>query len=654
MGGNSAVTDRVRLSDVAILADPDEPSYVAYGIDELRRYLARVAHATPILLERWDEGVGARHLVIAVGQSVLRRLRQQGVATPEITPSSPGPEGFVLRSTTWPATHHPLVIVGGGDAQGTKHGLIELIKAIDLGRHDATLALPLDRVEKPSFTYRGMYAFSMWAYNHPYALRTWSLDDWKRYVDLLAYLHVNLLQIWPLVALLPHPLSAADRAYLEKIHDVVAYAKAARGMEVWIGECANNVAASDGGVPVERREYFAVETRKDPADPAQVQDIMASREDLYSIVDNADGHWIIDGDPGGWPDSPVSEFVDLMAGNRQVIDRVTEKGRAAKLVYWMHWGWSNWGWQPDRPETPGAIWRATLDEMARRLPQTYWLTPNVHHLDLVGELGLLERSIFYPYATIEWEPSPPLTQLHHARLREMVEVALAHPGLAGVMGNAQTPLVQLPNIFFFLNALWHAERRHESVAESARHLAALVYPTAADLVGQAWTLLGSESPEDVLGMADRLEEAIGNGDLSPVGPLGQFIFPEPERVATDLTYLLRIKGYAEQFRSRLQAGDSMVAVRDSLAHYVRTVLSWQERHGYHAMGGAKYIYNQYLTPVQTSWQPYAERVRREGEHRANFDVRWPVKAQLTMEGQFPSAAIDLVLLEATSPQPLRS
>ena len=62
------------------------------------------------------------------------------------------------------------------------------------------LPADLDVIEKPSFDLRGMYAHQHWAYNHPYALRTWTIDQWKQYVDMLAVMRVNLFQIWSMDA----------------------------------------------------------------------------------------------------------------------------------------------------------------------------------------------------------------------------------------------------------------------------------------------------------------------------------------------------------------------------------------------------------------------------------------------------------------------
>lgn len=633
------MTESVQLTRVAILADPGEPSYVIHGVRDLQEYIAAVTGETPDILERWDDNVSTWPVTIAVGRNVLRRLAEQGVSVPDVQSMELGLEGFILSSATWPSTGRPIVAVAGHAAQGTKHGVIALAKAIGVDEDAAHVTLPLDRVGRPAFAKRGMYAHLHWQYAHPYALRSWSVDDWKRYVDLLAYLHINLLQIWSMEGLLPHPLTAGDRAYLEKLQAIVTYAQEVRGMEVWIGECANNIARADGGVPgvpIEQREYFTTESLQNPADPAQRQRIMAAREDLYRIVSKADGYWIIDSDPGGWPGSPTREFVDIMLDNRRLIDRCTEKGREAKLVYWMHWGWGI--------EAPSENWGTALDDMSARLPEPWWLTPNVQHLDAVDERHLRDKSVFFPYGSIEPEPSPPLTQFYHARLKQMVEVGLGHPGLQGMLGQAQTPFVQLPNIFFLANALWDRERRHQTIADSVRDLATLLYPRAGDLVGRAWVLLDSSAAEDILTVADQLDAAVQGGDLGPPGPLGRCIFPEPERVAADLAYLLRIKGYAELFRQRLDVSDHLAASRESLAAYVRAVLSWQERHGYNAMGGAKYVYSQYLTPVRESYQRFAALSR---QHGASFDILWPVKSALNQERRFHPAAIDLALGEAT-------
>jgi hypothetical protein len=66
------------------------------------------------------------------------------------------------------------------------------------------------------------------------------------------------------------------------------------------------------------------------------------------------------------------------------------------------------------------------------------------------------------------------------------------------------------------------------------------------------------------------------------------------------------------------------------------------------------VYGDYRMPVNEAWLRYVERTRREREHGADFDVRWPVKATLYQERVFHPAAIDQVLVEVMSAEQVRS
>ena len=45
----------------------------------------------------------------------------------------------------------------------------------------------------------GMYVHQHWPYKHPYAARTWTLEDWRGYADGLKKLGYNTIMIWPLL-----------------------------------------------------------------------------------------------------------------------------------------------------------------------------------------------------------------------------------------------------------------------------------------------------------------------------------------------------------------------------------------------------------------------------------------------------------------------
>src|ERR1700728_417687 len=45
----------------------------------------------------------------------------------------------------------------------------------------------------------GMYVHQHWPYRHPYAARTWSVEDYRGYADGLRKLGYNMMMIWPLI-----------------------------------------------------------------------------------------------------------------------------------------------------------------------------------------------------------------------------------------------------------------------------------------------------------------------------------------------------------------------------------------------------------------------------------------------------------------------
>ena len=67
----------------------------------------------------------------------------------------------------------------------------------------------------------GMYIHQHWPYNHPYAARTWTVEDYRKYCGGLKQLGYNLVMIWPLLETTPDPPTASDKANLKKIGQVI-------------------------------------------------------------------------------------------------------------------------------------------------------------------------------------------------------------------------------------------------------------------------------------------------------------------------------------------------------------------------------------------------------------------------------------------------
>ncbi len=486
-----------------------------------------------------------------------------------------GAEGYVLRVTTLGG--RPVVVAAGATDRGTRHAIYEFIRQVDVSGGRPLLPTRLGIRQKPSFELRGVYAHQHWAYNYPYALRTWSVEEWKLYVDLLAYLDVNLLQIWSMAGILPVPLSKDDEEFLRRYPPVIEHAQKNHAMEVWIGECANNVCAKGNVPPVAERLYFDVEMLKNPGDPQQLAELTKARSAFYEICNNADGYWVIDSDPGGWEGSPAEEFVSILSENRKLIDRHARLGKKAKLIYWM---WVGWGTGPREDN-----WQRTIEQMRQRIPEPWWITVSWDgHWQVADEAGVTPKAIYYPYGAVEPEPSLPFTTVVPKAVIDALDVEDRVATVQGAMANAQTPLCQLPNLYFFTRAIWDMALRREDRKASMHQLARLIYPQRADVLTAAWMSLGHPDAPKAEDLAEELNRLCDQEQLGRPGPVGLKLFPDYSLVARDLARQLRIHAAAVAFcRSAGSAAPDAEALA-RLERYCLLSLEWRRRTGFRRFG----------------------------------------------------------------------
>lgn len=479
-------------------------------------------------------------------------------------------ESFTLAVRFEPGSDGQVVITIEGSPAGLKYGLFELMHRLHLEPDDVTIEAPLEVQGAPKFTTRGMYAHLHWSYNRPYALRSWTLEDWQRYIDLLAYLGFNTIQIWPMMELLPHPLSPEDQTYLERYAKLVDYAHKQRGMKVFIGSCPNNITEDARGVPIEKREYFDFEKRLNPGDPQALQTILEYRSDLYKTIPNADGYWVIDSDPGGWKGSPSSDFVKILKGHRDLIDRYCQRQAEQPLIYWMWFGWGT--------DTPERNWRDTLAKMKAELREPWRLHAcNPQHIQACRELGLIEKAIYFPYNLVEWEPCAPLTELRFEGIAEAAQIA-AKSGINAIQGNAQTPLAQLPNIAALSHAGWGgnpATEADEVLDRLARGLLCRDHQT----LKRAWLALSEDRPEQCLDLAARLRKL--SADPTARGPLTAIIGDWQPRILEDLAAMLEIHAHAVRFAHQVDAKAADAELVAGLTDYFTSAAAWLDRTGYH-------------------------------------------------------------------------
>src|SRR5262245_43180240 len=81
---------------------------------------------------------------------------------------------------------------------------------------------------------------------------------------------------------------------------------------------------------------------------------------------------------------------------------------------------------------------------------------------LVKNLNYLDRSIMFPYAQIETEPTLPFTSINFRRLERSLQTVAKTKPVMRAIGNVQTLLVQLPNVFYFASFPWKRDTKDAS------------------------------------------------------------------------------------------------------------------------------------------------------------------------------------------------
>ncbi len=411
----------------------------------------------------------------------------------------------------------------------------------------------------------GMYVHQHWPYQHPYAARTWTLDDWRGYADGLKKLGYNTIMIWPMLEIMPDPPTPSDRASLEKHAQVIAMLHKEFRMRVVV-TLSPNVVANDAEArkaTYETRHFFHVDRRVNPADQDAVTKMMARREKLLPYLKDADAFAIIDSDPGGYPGSTNAEFVQLLIDHRRLLDRLRP---GIELTYWMHAGWESYS----RFYQTGKLVLGDEAEHTDALRRLQAANPEpwgmANGLPFAKKLGLEAKVISFNYGRIEGEPSFPLTNYGGNAAYEGGH----NPGPRGVMGNAQTHCVQLPNTFAFARG---AAGLPLTEADYVRFAEDLI-PGKGRIIVDAWIAISGKDAGAMRKSAAQLKRV--SGQLHK-GRLSGLLFGDPRRFLTDLQLQLEMKAAYQDF---LTASSGAAPWKPALASFVSAAEAWQSRTGY--------------------------------------------------------------------------
>ncbi|HDZ19971.1 hypothetical protein LCGC14_0095510 [marine sediment metagenome] len=424
----------------------------------------------------------------------------------------------------------------------------------------------------------GMYVHTHWGYNHPYAARTWTIDDWRGYLTGLSRLGYDTVMIWPQCDSMPPEPTESDLVWLTRLGEVVDIAHRELAMKVLMVLCPNTIGnEASATYAFTARPYFVTEKKINPADPAEREMFIEGRRKQLSPIAKADALVIIDSDPGGYPGATGEQFVDLLVDQVEVFRSFNPAG---EFVYWM---WSGWDatcrfWaaadedgEADHPAQTADEFVQTLQQIAERVPEPWWVLASFpSHNEALDATGLRSKAMWNPYGLIEGEPTFPLTNYHVDKVAETVTSAELARYPLGVMGNSQTHCLQLPLTYAFSRLAQGAPRDEIDLKGFAERLV----PGLGQTISAGWELIESDDADAQRAAAKRVQDAVWSVD--GIGALGGLLFGGPERFMTDLAMNLEVRAAIND----LTHSDSPDHMAGALRSMLDVVTPYQRRLGF--------------------------------------------------------------------------
>ncbi len=618
IASRDAGAGEISLNQAGVVVDVSEASYVHYTISELRRQIELMTGYAPVLFYDLEEALETGEVeelglklpvssLVVVGRAMADRLaRLQPEVTP-ITDHYPGDQGIVLKSMQ-AAGGRDIVLAAGSDPHGTNYAVMELRQLLTESPSGLAVSDALDLLDRPTIKVRGMYIHQHWRFNYPYCPWSWSVDEWKRVVDTLAYMRYNLMipmSHTDIMAPRATP-SIAEKEYLDGLREIIDYAHRRRGMKVWLMESANILQDSPelARLAPERRDHYIEEWvwpakpeeprtpgMKDPSNPEDFTAMMAQRESVFRHVPNADGYGCITSDPGRrMPWCTSAEFVNLFVGYRELLERHHERPDEVTQFIWLNDGWGT-GTQEEN-------WRDVMSDWAKRVkgPRNFQIWFWDRQAPVARQVGEMSRTSLMTHALTGGGNDIGFTKIHFGKqakfsgsgnltsaegIRKVFDQVAEYPELVGITANALTYLVEFPNLFFFgKNAAWSSEKKDADdltiLQDAARHF----FPENAEPLAQAWAQLTASGSENAFAAADRIEELLENNKTGRVGTIGAFVFPQSTQILEDLVQMVRIHGAAEKVREAVERNTGVDEVRAAALDCMRKMLDWQKAVGY--------------------------------------------------------------------------
>ena len=338
-------------------------------------------------------------------------------------------------------------------------------------------------------------------------------------------------------------------------------------MRAYIVLCPNVMAKNEEArkATFEKRHFFYSDMRVNPGDPVAMKRMLDWRAKVFAPLAKMDGLAIIDSDPGGYPGSSNAEFVNLLMAHRRMLDALRP---GIELIYWMNAGWTGYArfYETGDMRTPAtdAELRETLALLKEKNPEPWGVA---NGLAQAKELNITDRVMSFNYGRIEGEPSFPMGNFGGTTAYE----GGAAPGPRGVMGNAQTHCIQLPNTFAFARGAAGKPVAEVDYVEFANGL----IPGLGETIVRGWKALAGN---DVVAMRSCVAELrkLPAGRLK-AGPLKGLLFGSSWRFVNDLAMMLEVRaGFVDLQKATTQSKD----VKAAFNEFWRATEAWQKQTGY--------------------------------------------------------------------------
>lgn len=426
----------------------------------------------------------------------------------------------------------------------------------------------------------GMYIHQHWGYRNPYSARTWTLADWRGYAEGLTALGYNSIMLWPMLETLPDPLTASDRAHLEKIRTVIDMLHRDFGMTVLITLGANVIGNDEAARHTfEERPYFCCDRRLNPADAEEMAPLYRIRRALFSeYFHAADGFVMIDSDPGGYVGSTNEEFVEIFQRHLALLQECNPQ---AYLYYWMWMGWETYNcfWEDTLAGKTKYNWStmaADCEEAVREIVgdsdarwRLFCCMDDIHK-PIMHNYGVQARTAYLPYGLIELEPSFPLTNFQPEKIRAGVAAYDRSLTPLGIFANAQNHVLQLPNTYMLAHFAQGGAVETLDVAGFAEEL----LPGCGALLADAWSAMGGEDTAKMRALSAQLAHCTPG---SASGRYAGLLFANPARYLSDLAMQLAFRADMLDFAS---AGKQESELLAPLRALLSSWSAWQRQTGF--------------------------------------------------------------------------